>query len=316
MSESAEITPPATEINSSHDKLPTNLAIAQQGVTEFSKLLGSTKHWKRGQPASVLFNKRIRNCFLGVSPHVTLSETDSTLGNEIDPGFMQRKFVPAVKRHSSLLLINLPSVNTLQGKLGQIAIVNVKALEYVANNYPEYFPDAARMDPRAWATASFSFPHESTTGGNRDIQMGLLSGYPLGSVLKYDIYQSVIRKVSNLAPDLLFDTTQEIAHNNRKREAAQKVIKELGDELNEQEKDILLIAHALGKPIEGGASLDGDRDNEYLNRLNELYDKSGINETTQKFWEYLLASKDFGEKLSDFRWMVRYKAGRLFRKRK
>lgn len=295
MSESEEALSPldTTEASSFHDRLPTTLEIAQAGTQEFKRVLHATRHWERGAPAGILFNKSIRNCFLGISPHVSLSEKNlAPPAGEVRSGFMQQKFIPLTRKNATNILI-VPLEKSEQGFIDQVVLVNIKAAQRVVSNYPEYFPDIAQTDTKAWATA-FATQDVSDLSSDererRELQIGLLSGYPLGSVLEYPIYRGAISKISTHAPELLFDTIQAIqSSNDRNRTFLNKVVEDLANVLDVKERRVLLAAHMFDDPLQGGVSLDEERDRKYIEKLKEIYEQSGLRDVVQEFWDYLMA---------------------------
>jgi len=150
-------------------RLPTNMEIAQKGAENFEKVVQRLPDRLK---LIFLNSIQIQGCFIGVTPEVG-SEEETPLNNL---GTVQ------VSELVEILSQEAPEMEMANG--GQI-LINIEAAQRVIRNYPEYFPEGIVYSLRSWLVVKKSeWCHYSLNREDqREIRWGLLSGYPLTSVL-------------------------------------------------------------------------------------------------------------------------------------
>lgn len=150
-------------------KLPTNMEVAQKGAENFEKVV---QRFPDRLKLIFLNSIQIQGCFVGVTPEVG-SEEETPLNN-----LGTAQMLELVK----ILSQEAPEIEIANG--GQI-LINVEAARRVIGNYPEYFPEGVVCSLRSWLVVNknewcyYSLDRED----QREVRWGLLSGYPLTSVL-------------------------------------------------------------------------------------------------------------------------------------
>lgn len=218
-------------------KLPTDIEIARQGVNYFQTTVDCLPLKAKG---IFLNSLDIQNCFIGTSPEVT-SDLDRLSPSQLS-------------ELSNILSQTAPNMLLIPHYKGDmlvsVSLLNLKAVRKVIENYPEYFPEKAKTDVRKWLLEN----KNEWFGGYRDIvgiRYGLLSGFPLTSVLKF------CRSVTNYQKGHL-------------------------DSINENkflENGFSVWSRACG----GYCGYDKEKDLEYVAELDDLREQSGIDAVVEAY---------------------------------
>jgi hypothetical protein len=153
-------------------KLPTNPEIIKDGLSSYLRVLNRL-------PADLQIalqeDTQIQGCFVGVTPEV---------GSENDISFFEGPNKTRFEEIKRIFAEEAPEMVIIgSGK----SLINLKAAAQVMANFPEYFPQVAKDNLENWLKLDITqwSTYSEKPDDIREIRWGLLSGYPLESVLQW-----------------------------------------------------------------------------------------------------------------------------------
>lgn len=269
-------TPQSNEISYQRDAdyLPTTPEIAKKGVSDLATFFENVLTLEEPNLYIDLINESsIKNCFLGISPEARGSIYPEWYKNYAD-------LLPDIDQmliHSSDGNIQL--INTAPEKY---SIVNLTAIRRVMEYNPQYF--SKDMQDDVLKTLQENLPlWEIPKSYEDEIRYGLLSGFPTQSAEKY-AYMSYIRgELQNKLTDDEWDYFDDYYSGAIERtdevyqHLAELIHKRLGNISVEEINEFLDVNRASSEKLEMGyVGGQGEEDAEYIKRLEEIYDESGV----------------------------------------
>jgi hypothetical protein len=244
-------------------KLPTDIDIAKQGVKCFQATVDRLPLKAKG---IFLNSLDIQNCFIGTNPETR--------------GDLDQFSAAQLSELSNILSQTAPDMLLLPHYDGDMvksaSLLNLKAVRRVIENYPEYFPEEAKTDIKSWLKEN----ENEWFGGSQDIveiRYGLLSGYPLTSVLRH------------CQPIITYEQDGDFSYV-----------------IHSSEKGFSVWGRACG----GYCGYDEQRDLEYVASLDDLREQSGIDsivetyEGTEAYLSYHLDRQRAQEAIAEIKSIV------------
>lgn len=259
------------------NKLPTNPEIARQGVEEFTriaKLLSS--------PALIIFasSMQIRRCFVGTSPEVG-STSIQLLPNATSQS------VDEIRELINSEAVNFLVVRNAEAPFG-FSILNLFAARQTVANYPLVFPDALSPDLSEWLQNSQNWM-ERNDDESSNIRLGLLSGFPYSAMKGYIEYHQIFSQLNrrlNYFEDGFVTRylCRTIKRDNQTKQAMIRLAERHIGRLSETEKKIIETScRQTNQSLGAFVSFGNPADKIYVDQMDNLYRKSGIDLTAGRF---------------------------------
>lgn len=166
----------------------TTRAIAALGASDYARTLrksASTRAlflsgYAPGKPIRIL---DVQRCFVGISAEMVFEEQDIAT----NPRHVFDEAVAYINEH-------LPDFFFFHALSDRYHLFNLRAVRLLAARYPAYFPAEVGTDTRDWLQTHWRMWADGH--GKNCIRYGLLSGFPLHSVLQFAEHKRTGQKLS------------------------------------------------------------------------------------------------------------------------
>ncbi|QBD76292.1 hypothetical protein EPA93_09840 [Ktedonosporobacter rubrisoli] len=192
-------------------KLPTSRAIAEEAFAEFMALREQfppqAKQLLMGLatkgPQRLFKFIEVRRCVSGISPEIAFEEHVLEVFLEEAAPQLEQIINTRAERFFVYHKARTPEYDW-----EKYSLFNLLAVQQVARNYPQYFPEEVLREPRNWLQNNWMLWADGR--GMNCIRYGLLSGFPLGSVLKFAMYKEVRKKLEDGQETALTEEEREL----------------------------------------------------------------------------------------------------------
>lgn len=267
-------------------KLPTTNEIVEQGIKGFEVVYRSLPdrlkeffrddHWTRA-------------CFIGITPQKAVDYFVKELTSE-QLGILKeviQKEAPFIKFYDLPREADQKGGKAFMG----LGMVNTTAAGRVINNNQEYFPPGAISNPEEWMFNNLSKWERGMVDENNEeviIRYGLLSSFPKWSVTKFIPYIKAVESLNleNLTDDEHnFWTAYRSAgvRSQQDKERLKLIIKKINPLISDREINLIQEAKRVeGSNIIGYIGFNEEKDTEYIQSLEKVYQDSGIDNLAEK----------------------------------
>ena len=250
--------------------LPTTDAIARQGAKEYQAVITSLK--VRELKKLFTTDPATARCFIGTEPVSSFNfQTyyfDSTIESMRE---LEKSFPGNIKM---LSILESDKSKSIHGYY----LCNLTAVEIVMSNYPQYFPIGYSASEYLTTFKRYKY---NNRGSDQIIENGLLSGFPLQSVLDFIKYSQITEKIDTSLISTTRDTDFFYGYFQKERSEIEKnkmrKILEQTFSLSEDEITHYLKRRTQTAPqrIQSFISFH-ESDDKYIADIDQIYLGSGV----------------------------------------
>jgi hypothetical protein len=281
MPEQNEGLSPEETVPISPEELPTTLEIAKQGTELYESLIYSLSDKKLKN--KIVRDLNVRECFTGVSPEIEAHS--GSIFDELKPDEIEIFEKKLSSLTQDFMLIHHKEKDSF-------SFINLLAAKRVIQFHSSYFPNEAHVNLKEWLLNS---PNEWIDSYNADanIRFGLLSGFPLDSVTKFQICEEspdigdVMRHPDILEEeyDFLLNFNIELVYgrileNDSRIPKVRYLFHKYLPVLEDKIIDIQLSRRIMDNHHIQFIAYS-KRDEEYAKEIDKMYDQSGIDDVAK-----------------------------------
>jgi hypothetical protein len=281
-------------------KLPTNEQIARDGVEAFGKIYSELPedlknyflddHWFR----TLLIGTTPQKLFefgKGPAPRRDASEYWCLPKDRVD--LLKEtieNFAPFIKFYSG----NTEEVFTEPGKLwGTIergSVLNLNAASLVVKNNPDQFPVEARDNPGEWLLNHIDdWDSDTIHNEENEIRYGLLSGFSPDAVELFPRYKKLILDTKTFSYDLGEEQLKFLSDYEKiddptpdERLKWSSIVQNLNPQISKEDLAFLASKTRIGGHSSVNHAGFSERDKNFAEQVDKLYQKSGIDDLAQE----------------------------------
>lgn len=226
--------------------LPTTFKLAKLGVDAYAEVYRTFPSHLR---SIFLQYHWFKTCFVGTTPQKEMGYLDE----QLSPDDLNT-LIQTIHSKTNFIRFYYPYADEqVEQEENKLALLNLHAADRVVKSNQDFFPPEAVADPRGWLLDNLSeWAQSGNKTSEKQARYGLLSGFPNWSVKKYEKFLSMGGKVNSYGED-----------SKNSMEA-----KKIGNDM---------VGMYIG--------FDKEKDQKYVQKLEEIYEASGIDNVAEKLKE-------------------------------
>jgi hypothetical protein len=272
---------PKEAIQISPEELPTTPEIAKHGVKLYESIIDALPD--KNLKNKIVKDVNVRECFTGVSPEIGAHSGSIFAGLKSEEIDLFEKVLNSLTQDFMLMY---------HKEKNSFSFINVLAAKRVVQLHKSYFPNEAHANLKEWL---LNQPSEWVDSQNphANIRYGLLSGFPLDAVTKFQICEEspdigyVMRNpdISKEEYDFLLNFNKQlmdgrIGENDSRIPRVKDLFHKYLPLLEDKIIDIQLSRRTMDNHRIQFIAYS-ERDEEYAKEIDKIYDQSGIEETAK-----------------------------------